>query len=77
MPASIGTNRSRVIAITPTKMYSPYADTLPVSALASRVLDPYRDSDSPNGPRSSITPRSRILDVRSPSCSAGSITYRL
>jgi len=50
---------------------------LPVFVLASRVLDPYNDCDSPYGPSSSITPRSSTLEVSSPRCSAGSIIYRL
>jgi hypothetical protein len=61
-----GANSRSVRVIAPTKIYSPYVEIDPVSALASRVLDPYRDCDSPNGPSSSITPRSRTLDVRSP-----------
>lgn len=70
-------NSSNVNETAPTKMYKPYVEILPVSALASRVLDPYSDWDSPYGPSSSITPRSSTLDVRSPRCSAGSIMYRL
>ena len=58
-------------------MYRPYVEIDPVSALASRVLDPYSDCDNPYGPSSSITPRSSTLDVSSPRCRAGSMIYRL
>lgn len=76
-PVSDGVNRSSVNTIAPTKIYSPYELMLPVSADERRELAPYSDSDSPNGPSSSITPRSRIFDVYSPNASAGSMIYRL
>ena len=74
---SAGANRNSVNAMAPTKIYSPYELIDPVSADANRELAPYSDSDSPNGPSSSITPRSRILDVYRPTARAGSMTYRL
>ena len=77
VPPSSGANSSSVSDTAPTKMYSPYVLIDPVSALASRVLDPYSDCVSPYGPSSSITPRSSTLDVSSPRCSAGSMIYRL
>jgi len=61
----------------PIKMNRPYVLITPVSMLASCRDDVYSDCDRPCGPRSSITPRSRTLDVDSPSDSAGEMIYLL
>lgn len=61
----------------PIKMNRPYVLITPVSMLASCRDDVYSDCDRPCGPTSSITPRSRTLDVDRPSDSAGEIIYLL
>jgi hypothetical protein len=65
-PDKIGTNRSRVIEIRPIMMYSAYCVTTPVSSRAMFWLLLFRVFVRPNGPNSSIAPRSRILDVTNP-----------
>lgn len=42
-PDRIGANRRSVSEMAPTKMYKPYVEIDPVSALASRELAPYSD----------------------------------
>ena len=63
IPDRIGTNSRRVIEIKPIMMYNAYCVTTPVSSLAMFWLPPVKVFVSPNGPNSSIAPRSKILAV--------------
>ena len=73
-PDRIGTNRSRVIEIRPIIIYNAYCVTTPVSSRAMFWLLLFKVFVKPNGPNSSIAPRSNILDVIKPSPRALLIT---
>ena len=63
IPDKIGTNSSNVIEIKPIMMYRAYCVTIPVSSREICWLPPYSELVSPNGPNSSIAPRSNTLAV--------------
>ena len=73
-PERIGTNSRSVIEISPIMMYRAYCVTTPVSSRAIVWLPPYSELVNPNGPSSSIAPRSSTLDVIPPSAKALPIT---